>query len=255
MKIGYVQFDPQFGEKSKNIAKIKELVENAKADLLVLPEMCITGYMVSSREELLSLAEPLNGNSVKELICIAKDNNACLIFGMPELRDGKVFSSAIAVGPEGVITRHQKSHLFLKEKLLFDIGMTKPTLFEWRGVRIGLGVCYDYMFPEYWRSLALEGADIFCNTANFVFDYGFTMMRARSIENGVFSIIVNRIGKERGQIFQGGSEIIDNRGATLSKADTAEAVVVIDVDIERSRNKKWNQYNDLFKDRRIDLYN
>jgi len=80
------------------------------------------------------------------------------------------------------------------------------------------------------------------------------MMRARSIENGVFSITVNRSGQERGQQFNGGSEIINNRGQILVKASQSEAIRIIDVDIKKSRNKKWNRYNDLFKDRRTDLY-
>jgi predicted amidohydrolase len=254
MKIGFAQFSPIFGDKKVNIQKIEELITSIKANIIVLPEMCTTGYMVSARDELKSLAETIRGETVKNISRIAKQNNCCLIFGMPELCGNKIFSTAVAIGPSGILAKHQKSHLFLKEKLLFDKGTTKPTLFKWRGVKIGLGVCYDYMFPEYWRALALKDADLFCNTANFVFDYGFKMMQARSIENGVFSITVNRIGEERGQKFSGGSEIIDNRGRALLKADNFECVSIVDVDIRKSRNKKWNKYNDLLSDRRTDLY-
>jgi len=254
MKIGFIQFDPKFGDKEANLRTIERLVANQEADLLVLPEMCTTGYMVSDRNELISIAEPIDGPTVEALVAIAKKNNLCLIVGMAESLNNKIFSTAIVLGPDGFITKAQKAHLFLKEKLFFDPGTTKPSLFEWGGARIGLGVCYDYMFPEYWRALGLAGADIFCNTANFVFDYGFKMMQARSIENGVFSITVNRIGEERGQKFNGGSEIIDNRGNILKKTYDAECVFLLNIDITQARNKKWNQYNDLFKDRRMDLY-
>src|SRR3989344_5582220 len=254
MKIGFIQFSPIFGDKKANIGKIKKLIANKKADIFVLPEMCTTGYMFSNKKELKLLAETLNGETIKNLSYVAKENNCCLVFGMPEIHKGKIFSTAIAVDLDGVIAKHQKSHLFLKEKLLFSKGKTKPTIFKWRETNIGLGVCYDYMFPEYWRILALKGADLFCNTANFVFDYGFGMMQARSIENGVFSITVNRVGKECGQEFKGGSEIVDNRGNLLVKADSSECVSIIDVDKKKSRNKKWNKYNDLIGDRRIDLY-
>jgi predicted amidohydrolase len=254
MKIGFIQFSPIFGDKEANVQKIKELITDLGADIIVLPEMCTTGYMVADRKELKLLAESIDGNTVKSLSSIVKENDCCLIFGMPEIDGSKIFSSAVALGPDGALAKHQKSHLFLKETLLFDKGETKPTLFEWRSVKIGLGVCYDYMFPEYWRVLALKKADLFCNTANFVFDYGFKMMQARSIENGVFSITVNRTGEERGQKFCGGSEMIDNRGGVLFKANDSESAYVIEVNLKKSRNKKWNEYNNLFGDRRNDLY-
>lgn len=255
MKLGYIQFDPKFGDKEANLKKIGELVVKAsKADLLVLPEMCTTGYMMNSYEEAESLSEETNGNIVSELIKIAKINDVYLIVGMPEKERGQIFITSVVVGPEGLIAKHQKSHLFMKDKLYFTPGNTKPIVFEINGTKIGLGVCYDYMFPEFWRKLALEGAEVFVNTANFVYDYGFKMMQARAIENGVFSITVNRVGAERGTTFRGGSEIVDNRGNVQKKAGDEEEIFVIEIDAKKSRIKQWNEYNDLFKDRRIDLY-
>lgn len=152
------------------------------------------------------------------------------------------------------MAKHQKTHLFLRENLYFSPGTTPPRLFEWNGVKIGLGVCYDYMFPEYWRVLGLGGADIFCNTANFVYEYGFKMMQARSIENGVFSICTNRTGAERGSLFNGGSEIVDPRGNILRRAGAGEESSVVEIDPLQARDKRWNPYNDLFKDRRPEMY-
>lgn len=255
MKIGFIQFAPKFGDKNRNIEKIKKFVSKTDASLLVFPEMCTTGYMFKNKLELLKFAEKIpNGPTVKKLIKIAKENKCCLIFGMPEISNKKIFNTAVVVGPKGFIVKHQKSHLFLKETILFNKGTTKPTLFKRKNTKIGLGICYDYMFPEYWRKLALEGVVLFCNTANFVFDYGFKMMQARSIENGVFSITVNRTGKERGQIFKGGSEIIDNKGNILVKEGNKEKTHVFDLDLSKAKNKKWNKYNDLIKDRRPEIY-
>jgi len=255
MKIGFIQFAPKFGDKKTNLEKIKKLVSSTGADLLVFPEMCTTGYMVKNRLELKMLAEKIpSGPTTKVLIKIAKENDCCLIIGMPEIVGNKIFSSAVVITDKGVITKHQKTHLFLKEKLFFNKGTTTPQVFKWRGVRVGLGVCYDYMFPEFWRKLALDGADVFCNVANFVFDYGYKIMQVRSIENGVFSITVNRIGKERGQKFNGGSEIVNNRGNIIKKSNKREDIYVIDFDPLKSRNKKWNKYNDLIKDRRPEMY-
>lgn len=255
MKVGFAQFDCKRGDKEKNLATIERLTKRASSDILVFPELCTTGYKLKNKTYARALAESIPaGPTVERLVKIARENDMLIIAGMVELVGNSFADTSIVVGPGGYIAKHQKTHLFLREKEIFMSGLTHPKVFSWRGARIGLGVCYDYMFPEFWRSLALQGADLFCNTANFVYNYGFKMMQARAIENGVFSICSNRIGTERGTLFLGGSEIVDNHGNILAKAKSQETIVVFDVDLKKSRNKKWNPYNDLFLDRRPDLY-
>lgn len=256
MKIGYIQYSPVVGDKEKNLETIKRLIKNVSGDLFVLPEMGLTGYPDSTKEKLLAHSEKLDGYLVKELTEIAKENNTCIIVGMPEVEDDNVYNTTVAVGPEGLIASHRKSHLFTEEKNNFTPGTNKPFLFELNGNKIGIGVCYDYMFPEFWRKMALDGARLFCNTANFVSNYGFPMMCARSIENGVFSITTNRIGTEGKETYRGGSEIVDNRGNVLAKASaTEEEIKVVEVDLSEADNKTWNEINNLMNDRREELYN
>lgn len=256
MKVGFVQFKPEFGDKKANLDKIAALAKQERSDLLVFPEMCTTGYVVKSKIELKDLAEEIpSGPTATELVKIAKGVGSILIAGLPEIVGRKIYNSAVVVGPGGYIAKHQKSHLFLNESKYFSPGQTKPTIFKWQEFRIGLGICYDYMFPEYWRTLALQGADLFCNPANFVFDYGFKMMQARALENGVFSVCTNRIGEERGVEFRGGSEIVNNRGEVIKKASQQEELVIVDLDLKKSRDKRWNSDNDLLADRRPELYN
>jgi len=255
MKVGFAQFKPKFGDKEYNLGKISDLARQAKAELLVFPEMCTTGYVVKNKAELKGLAESIPGGpTVKQLSKISKETGTTLIVGMPELQSKKVFNSVVVISPQGYITRNQKSHLFFEEFKYFEPGVNKPVIFKWRGFKIGLGICYDYMFPEYWRTLALQGADLFCNSANFIYNYGFKMMQARSLENGVFGICADRIGMERGVKFRGGSEIVDNRGEVVKKAGIGEKIYVADLDLKKSRDKKWNPYNDVLKDRRPELY-
>lgn len=255
MKIGLVQFAPLVGDSMSNLQKIDKLLSGVEADLFVLPEMGTTGYPTSSHEELISKSESIDGNIVRVLTEIANKNNCCIIVGMPEIIGDSIYNTSVVVGPNGLIAKHQKSHLFMDEVEHFAPGTTQPTLFEWQGAKIGLGICYDYMFPEFWRKLGLAGANLFCNTANFVYDYGFQVMKVRSIENGVFSITVNRIGTDAGINYKGGSEIVDNKGNILFKASNSEEqVYVVDIDLKQSKNKVWNKINDLYKDRRLDLY-
>lgn len=255
MKIGFLQFEPTTLDKEGNVVLINNLLSKVEADLMVLPEMCMTGYPSSEEEETIKYAEAADGPTVKAMIEIAKNKNMCILFGMPELVDGKVYNTTFAVGPLGIITKHQKTHLFMDEVEEFTPGTTKPHIFEWGGAKIGIGVCYDYMFPEFWRVMALQGAQLFCNTANFVSQYGFPMMRARSIENGVFSITCNRVGTEGEILYKGESEIVDNRGHVLEKAnDYEEDFYVVDVDLSDSNEKVWNNWNDVINDRRPEMY-
>ena len=255
MKVGYVQFAPLFGDKKSNLEIIKCLVSSVQADMLVFPEMATTGYMFQEKKELLKLAEKVpNGFTCRQLHKVAKQTNTWIVIGLPEIENEEIFDTAVVISPEGFVAKHQKTHLFLKEFLFFKPGKTKPTLFQYENIKIGLGICYDYMFPEYWRNLAFQGADILCNTANFVYDYGLFMMRARAIENGVFTITANRIGEERGQVFKGGSEIVDHRGKVLVRGSMQEEVCIVDISPLQARNKKWNEFNDLFNDRRPLVY-
>ena len=255
MKIGYVQYSPVIGDKEKNLDTIRELLRGVPGDLFVLPEMGMTGYPDATKERLTEHAEKLDGFLVTELTKIAKEKDACLIVGLPEVDGDKVYNTTVVVGPDGLIASHQKSHLFMEEKKNFTPGTTLPTVFEWKVDKIGVGVCYDYMFPEFWRKMAFQGVRLFCNTANFVSEYGFPVMRTRSIENGVFSITTNRTGMDGEQMYKGGSEIVDNRGHVLAKAsDFEEEVEVVDIDLSLADDKNWNGINDLMKDRREELY-
>lgn len=255
MKIGFLQYAPATGNVAGNLKKIKKLLGKTEADILVLPEMALTGYPTSTKEELLKVAKSINQDTIDYIVDLAKKSDACIILGMPEYIDGKVYNTTMSIGPKGIISKHQKSHLFMEEKKHFTEGTTKPHVFNWRGANIGVGVCYDYMFPEFWRKMGLVGVDLFCNTANFVSEYGFPVMRVRSIENGVFSITVNRVGSEDGTFYKGGSEIVDNRGNVLIKAnDFEEKVYIREVNLDLAKDKIWNKINDLLEDRRPDLY-
>lgn len=257
MKVGFIQFAPKFGAKKRNLEKITKLVKQARnADLLVLPEMATTGYMVKDRKELMELAEPVpNGPITRRLIKIVKENKVFLVVGLPEKEKNKVYSTAILIGPEGFVGKNRKTHLFLKETLYFDKGNLGFKVFNIGKAKIGIGICFDYMFPEVWRTLALKGAQIFCLPTNLVLPYCMEVMKIRSLENGCFSISTNRVGFERGQKFTGGSQIIGPRMEILAKAGrNKKEVKVVKINVSKANNKMITKYNDLLKDRRPKFY-
>jgi len=259
MKVGYIQTSPIFGEKEQNFDQIENLLANIKADLIVLPELFATGYTFISKEEVISLAEKSDGITGQFLVEIAKKSGAVVIGGYIEKEGVKIFNSAMIVSEKGVIGSYRKIHLYYKEKLWFSPGDKKIRIFEIDGLRVGIMICFDWIFPEAARTLSILGADIIAHPSNLVLPYCQRAMVTRCLENRVFAITANRIGKEiRGEdnfSFTGASQITSFDGKILSSAPTDKPYVdIVEVDIEKSRNKELNSFNDLIKDRRKEMY-
>jgi predicted amidohydrolase len=176
-------------------------------------------------------------------------------------KDGKrVYNSAVVTGPEGLVGTYRKVHLFAEEKLHFDLGDNGFQVFDLGPCRIGVMVCFDWLFPESARVLALLGADVICHPANLVLPLCQQAMTTRSLENGVFSATANRIGtEERGGkkplTFTGRSQILDPMGQTLARlGENDTGVAVVSIDPAQARDKKITEQNDRIADRRPEHY-
>lgn len=261
MRVGYLQFAPVWGEKDENLASIEQLLAGACADVLVLPELCTTGYQLT-REEALFLAEPFPGGmSCDALARIARMLDAFLVAGVAERDRDRVFNSAVLVGPQGHLATYRKAHLFAHETLAFDRADTPFAVHAVRGVNVGMMICFDWAFPEAARSLALAGADLIAHPSNLVLPFCQRAMPVRCLENGVYSVTANRIGAEDRLAghpplaFTGGSLVAGPRGEVLSQAGTdAPALAIVEIDPAKARDKKITALNDLLADRRPDLY-
>jgi predicted amidohydrolase len=120
-------------------------------------------------------------------------------------------------------------------------------------------ICFDWIFPEAARSLALQGADLIAHPSNLVLPYCHAAMATRALENGVFVATANRVGTEdragRSLTFTGGSRVIDPRGRVLAAAGTAsEETIVVELDPAAARDKTITAHNDRLGDRRPELY-
>ena len=260
MKVGFVQFEPVFGERERNVRRSMALMEGAEADLWVLPELCNTGYLFRSKEEVEDLSEEIpNGPSVRAWREMARNRNAHVVAGMAERANGKVFNAAVLVRPSGAVNVYRKAHLFDEEKRWFEPGDTGFEVFDIGKARIGMMVCFDWIFPEATRILALKGADLICHPANLVLPYCPAAMVTRCVENRVFAVTCNRIGMERrggkALSFIGSSQIVDPKGQVLVRAKRdEESVQVAEIDPTLARDKRITERNDLFEDRRGTLY-
>ena len=264
MKIGFLQFYPKFKDIEANLSKIERMISehNEDMDLLVLPEMCTTGYSFKTKKEILELCAPFEeGKEIPFFERLAKEKNINIVAGLPEIVDDKVYNSAILVSrKEGFIGKYRKIQLFMWEKFVFSPGDLPLQVWSIEGVKIGIMICFDWYFPEVMRTLMLKGAQIVAHPSNLVLPYCQRVMPCRSLENRVFAITANRVGTEKNiegkeTRFTGRSIITDPEGNILVEAnETEETLKTVEIDPELALNKKITPFNHAIKDRREDLY-
>lgn len=259
MKIGYVQTSPLFGEKEKNFNDVRKLIGDTKADLLVLPELFATGYTFTSKEEVKKLAETSDEETAHFLKELSTKTGAVIVAGFIEKDDRNYYNSSLMVHKHKIIDTYRKLHLFNKEKLWFTPGNKKLRVHSINGIKIGMMVCFDWIFPEVSRTLALNGAQIIAHPANLVMPYCQQTMPTRCLENRIFVVTANRIGNEqRGEddfTFTGRSQITSVDGKILSSAPkNKKSVAIVEIDPVKADDKMINKYNDLLKDRRTEFY-
>jgi predicted amidohydrolase len=261
IKTGFYQFDPAFGQKEENIGKVFTALKDADLHLLVLPEFFATGYQFISQEEASGLSEKIpEGYTTRRLVDLSREKKMYIVAGLPERDGDRFFNSAVITGPEGFLGSYRKTHLYFEEKLYFSAGDTGFRIWDTAIGRIGIMICFDWFFPESMRVLSLMGADIVAHPANLVLPYCPQAMPVRCLENRVFAITANRTGEEKrkgGQAlrFIGQSRIVSPDGAVLITAGAnEETLMVTEIDPEKSRNKGLNYLNNLFADRRPEMY-
>ncbi|MBW1813997.1 MAG: carbon-nitrogen hydrolase [Deltaproteobacteria bacterium] len=262
IKLAVVQFTPAFKRKEENLSRIQELISNLEADIIVLPELCTTGYFFLSRDETSELAEPISGPTCQFFQKISKQSNAVVVAGFIEKKGNKIFNSCLIAQPGKKTPRvYRKTHLFYKEPFCFDPGDTGFFVVQdtVRDVNIGPMICYDWRFPESARVLTLLGADLIVCPSNLITDAWRTVMPARAIENKVYVAVANRAGteqiKDEELLFKGNSTIYDYDGiAVYTAGASGDEVMVTKIFPSLTRDKSFNEFNDVLKDRRPKHY-
>ncbi len=270
VKVACIQMEPMVGEKDDNIRHTIKLIEEAAsngAGLVVLPELCNSGYVFNTREEAFDLSEEVPNGLTSEAWCkVAGKHNLHIVAGINE-RDGEaLYNSSVVIGPQGYIGTFRKVHLWNAENLFFEPGNLGFPVFKTLIGRIGTFICYDGWFPESYRLCALQGADIICIPTNWVPIPGQAegreamaniLVMAASHSNSVFIAAADRIGTERSQPFVGQSLITSYAGWPIGgpASSDKEEIIYADVNLADARRKRnWNEYNQVLRDRRSDVY-
>jgi predicted amidohydrolase len=262
--VSCAQLAPVVGDLDGNRARARKAARAAVtggADLVVLPELCTSGYVFESEDEARSTA--LRPDEV------ASDwggLGALVVGGFAELaEDGTLYNSAAVVAQGGeLLAVYRKTHLWDRESLFFEPGAELPPVLDTDLGRIGVCICYDLCFPELPRGLALRGADLIAIPTNFPREGqpepgGFPVELAVTVAaahlSRVFVAVCDRAGSERGVDWVGATTIVDERGEILAgPVGDAVRTVTAECDLPRARDKAWNERNDVFADRRPELY-
>ena len=268
--VASVQMAPHVGRKDENVTRTVQWIEQAAsggAELVVLPELSNTGYVFASRPEAFSLAESVpDGPTTEAWLDAARRSNVHVVAGIAEREGDRLYNSAVVVSPKGWRGTYRKLHLWGDEHLFFEAGNKGLPVFHTELGCLGVMICYDGWFPEVYRLLAMQGADIVAMPTNWVPMPGQparspamanTLVMANAHSNALNIVCANRIGTERGQPFIGQSLIVGAQGWPLAgpASGDAEEILYAQINLKASRQARYlNAFNHVLRDRRDDLY-
>lgn len=270
VKIACAQMEPVVGKKDENLRRSIEMLEEAASNdarLVILPELCNSGYVFETREEAFALSEEVPGGPTSRAWSeIASKHSLYIVAGINERDGDALYNSSVVIGPHGYVGTFRKVHLWNAENLFFEPGNLGFPVFKTAIGRIGTFICYDGWFPESYRLCALQGADIVCIPTNWVPIPGQDEKReamanilvmAAAHSNSVFVAAADRVGTERAQPFVGQSLIASYTGWPIAGPASAdkEEIIYAEANLADARRKRnWNEYNQVLRDRRSDVY-
>ena len=231
LNVVLAQLSPLLRRPDANIESMSRTVaEHPEADLVVFPELFLSGYTTVGVEE---LAVDPEGPEVERVAKIARDNSTAMIFGAPERVSGEVANSAIYIDRTGALAGvYRKTHLFGSEREAYHPG-DELLIVDLEGFKAGLMICFDVEFPEVARALARAGADLLVTISANMEPFGpdhRVFSTARALENGVPHAYVHQIGRGEEFTFTGGTFAVSVDGDSLADAGSAgEEVLALEL--------------------------
>lgn len=238
LTVSVLQFDVKFGDLKSNLDRALKLMKQASGrgtQVMLLPEMWTLGFDYDSMAK---LAPSYVEDALSLLRDMAVKYGSYIVSGtLPESENGAFYNTAFLISPKGELAgKYRKVHLFegMKEKEFFTPGGEAGVL-ETSFGKIGIAVCFDIRFPELFRQMALDGAEAIFVPAHFPHprqQHWEVLLRARAIENQLYVIGCNRVGKEGQKEFFGNSMIVGPYGEIVDEAGEGEEVLTETIDLE-----------------------
>jgi len=250
-----IQFNIKLGQIKTNLERVRAGIQRVAAQgsqLVVLPEMWSGGY---DYKRLAALAQE-SPQLLEDLRCLSGELGLVIVGSLPELAAGKIYNSAFVVDCGELKGSYRKIHLFsfMGEDRFLAAG-EKSLVVPTSVGRLGIAICYDLRFPELFRKLALEGAEILCIPAEWPKprqDHWRTLLRARAIENQLFVVAANCCGIQGKLDFFGMSMLIEPRGEVLAEGGETDCELFAELNYEQI--KDYRHQIPCFHDRRPDIY-
>jgi predicted amidohydrolase len=261
MKIAVAQISCSVGDPEANLIKVRDfsrLAKEARAELIVFPEMIDTGY---SMPVIRAHANHWNTGFVPSLQKTAREFSIAIVCGVSERVGSSIYNSQVLIDAGGnVAAKYRKTHLYavapVEEQTCFAAGDAFVS-FALGGLHFGFSICYDLRFPEMYRKLATEqnvGAFLVSSAWPFPrLEHFRTLTIARAIENQSYVIASNRVGTDDELWFCGSSAIIDPRGVVIAAA-SADREELIQADVSEKVVLSVRSRVESFAHRRPDLY-
>jgi len=250
VRVAVAQLDLAPGALDANRAHCLEAIADAgreRADLVVLPELAASGYRLGDRERALAASEPVPGPTTLGWQAAARRERCWIAGGLCERDGDRLFNSVAVVGPDGVVTRYRKLHLFAAEKAIFEPGDLGLPVVDLPFGRIGILVCYDLRFVEAARILALRGAALIVVPTAWVggFDRGrpadgpIEQVRGAAVQANLDQVHIacaSRVGADGDLAYLGSSCVVDPYGTFAWGPATRheEELAVVEVDLEQA---------------------
>jgi predicted amidohydrolase len=227
--------------KNLNIEHAVQFINEIKpgTDIVCLPEFFSTGYNLDLiGDGYYRLAETIPGNTTEQLGIIARQKRVTIIGNIVEkdkLQESVLYDTAFVIDEQGEIRgKYRKYNLYPTEHRFFRSGDSVSAL-DLGSLKVGLAICFDHAFPELFRLLALQGAQIIFipSAVPKGFDYLLNLRtRARAQDNQVFVAAINRVGREGDVEYCGLSKIVNPKGEVIAEASgDSEEVLYADIDL------------------------
>jgi 5-aminopentanamidase len=266
IRVACAQLAPVLGDLEGNRLRAAAAIEQAAARdaaLVVLPELCSSGYAFVDSTEASRSAEPIDGPTVSQWSELARRHQIVIVGGVCEHdRDGALYNTAVVVEPHGLRASYRKTHLWDREQLIFEPGDQPPPAVETDVGRIGVAICYDAFFPEVLRGLALAGAEMIAVPMNSPvlgpalrpLASELVLAIAAAHVNRVFIAQADRAGEERGIKWAQASAIVAPDGSLLAGPLPGRHLLVANCELRLAHDKSISARNDVLADRRPELY-
>jgi predicted amidohydrolase len=280
VRVAAIPIESKPGQTEANLARIHTGCERAAregAELVVFPELSLTGFVPNHpvgdhnawlREALRGarrMAEPLSGNAVRTLMEIARSHRLLVAAGLLEDDGNRLFNTTVLVNGGGLAGAWRKMHVPMFEMPFYN-GGPEPGVAETPLGRIGVNICFDALFPESTRLLAVQNVEIVLfpfaadpspGTAEAWMEWAAPPVRARCVENGVFGVACNYAGHVSfagaAQTFPGGSLVAGPGGEIIAQDFSESGMLIADLD-EATLTEARSGPEALFRFRRPEIY-